>query len=262
MISSQKINILLEKVLESNSVNCMEEGFADLCQNYCIERFALARFSNNGKNFNLFHTYPLEWINHYQKNEYYKSDPVFDMVMMNNVPFFWNGNKCDNLAAEKVKIYQEAQDFGVKMGFTIPLFHSEIHQSSLTILDNLHLHPEALYSVITGAQFYLDKIGVLSQQSNETLSSNNQNAKGQESLSRLMVNGVSLTPRESECLIFIMRGYTAKEIGKSMNVSSRTVECHLDNIKEKTGYLTKSRIIDSLLCNTYNKPILQRVLEL
>jgi DNA-binding CsgD family transcriptional regulator len=252
MLPFQKINIQLENVLNSSSVSCLEKSFVELCRNYCIERFSITRLVDDDKISESFNTYPKEWINHHVENRYYENDLVFNMVTMNNLPFLWNGDKCHGLAEQQVKIYQEAQDFGIKMGFTIPLFHPKRYQSSLTILDNLHLHSEALYSLVMAAQVYLNKVHQLGCPSS---------SEGDCS-SRLVVNDISLTPRESECLIFLMRGYTAKEVANSMNVSSRTVECHLDNIKEKTGYLTKSKIIDNLLCNAHNKPILQKALQL
>lgn len=51
------------------------------------------------------------------------------------------------------------------------------------------------------------------------------------------------TIRESECLFYLCRGYTAKETSALLNISVRTVEFHLNNIKDKTGYRNQSSLI-------------------
>lgn len=54
---------------------------------------------------------------------------------------------------------------------------------------------------------------------------------------------IMLSFREMECLSYLARGYSAKEVAKILGVSSRTVEYHLQNIKLKTGLRYKSDII-------------------
>lgn len=46
---------------------------------------------------------------------------------------------------------------------------------------------------------------------------------------------VILTPRERECLNFYVKGRTAKETAIALNLSHRTVEEHLNNLKNKLG---------------------------
>ncbi|OGT69581.1 MAG: hypothetical protein A3I12_03000 [Gammaproteobacteria bacterium RIFCSPLOWO2_02_FULL_38_11] len=44
-----------------------------------------------------------------------------------------------------------------------------------------------------------------------------------------------ITARELDCLHHLSKGLTAKEIGKTLKISHRTVETHLQHIKEKAG---------------------------
>lgn len=46
---------------------------------------------------------------------------------------------------------------------------------------------------------------------------------------------IILTTREQECLQFITEGYTNKEIARQLNLSPRTIEWYVDNIKTKAG---------------------------
>lgn len=57
-------------------------------------------------------------------------------------------------------------------------------------------------------------------------------------------NGVFIvTPREIECLYHLSQEKTCKEIAQSLRLSPRTVEYYLNNIKEKSGYKTRARLI-------------------
>ncbi len=54
----------------------------------------------------------------------------------------------------------------------------------------------------------------------------------------------NLTHRETECLFLLIRGKTAKEIGKFLTISPRTVEVYVENIKKKMCVNSRSDIID------------------
>ncbi|MDQ2994958.1 MAG: helix-turn-helix transcriptional regulator, partial [Pseudomonadota bacterium] len=55
---------------------------------------------------------------------------------------------------------------------------------------------------------------------------------------------ISLTPREMECLTLIARGYTMKSVAQNLEISPRTVEMHLRNIKDKHGLSSKNQLVD------------------
>ncbi|MBT4880561.1 MAG: helix-turn-helix transcriptional regulator [Alphaproteobacteria bacterium] len=63
-------------------------------------------------------------------------------------------------------------------------------------------------------------------------------------------NGViiSLSKREIECLQYLSKGETAKGVARKLELSPRTIEFYIRNIKEKTGYNRRSDLI-SLLQN-------------
>lgn len=56
-------------------------------------------------------------------------------------------------------------------------------------------------------------------------------------------NGKFLSKRESECLFYFSRGATMKEIAEYTHLSPRTIEAHLQNIRDKVGCRTKSELI-------------------
>lgn len=53
----------------------------------------------------------------------------------------------------------------------------------------------------------------------------------------------TLAKRELECLYFIIRGMTAKQIGKVLNLSFRTVESYIENMKYKFNCTNRSELI-------------------
>lgn len=55
------------------------------------------------------------------------------------------------------------------------------------------------------------------------------------------------TSRESECLFLLIRGKTAKEIGKFLQISPRTIETYIEKIKLKLNVSSRSQIISKAI---------------
>jgi DNA-binding NarL/FixJ family response regulator len=53
-----------------------------------------------------------------------------------------------------------------------------------------------------------------------------------------------LPKRKVECLYYLVKGKTAKETAKLLNISHRTVEHYLEDIKNRWGCNSKSMLID------------------
>lgn len=56
-----------------------------------------------------------------------------------------------------------------------------------------------------------------------------------------------LTKRETEILYYVVLGYTAKRIGKCLNISHRTVEVYIATLKSKLNCNSKGEIINMVL---------------
>lgn len=56
-------------------------------------------------------------------------------------------------------------------------------------------------------------------------------------------NPYDLSARELECLFCVLRGMTAKRVAEILQLSKRTVEFYISNIKNKFGSLTKSELL-------------------
>ena len=62
---------------------------------------------------------------------------------------------------------------------------------------------------------------------------------------------VQLTIREAHSCLFLMLGFTSKEIASKLNLSSRTVEHYISCAKVKLSLNRKSSIIRVLLCSDF-----------
>ncbi len=56
-------------------------------------------------------------------------------------------------------------------------------------------------------------------------------------------SGIYLTPREVDCLVVLSTGCTVKFAARELNLSHRTVEFYLKNLKAKFGCSTKGELL-------------------
>lgn len=63
--------------------------------------------------------------------------------------------------------------------------------------------------------------------------------------------GLKLSPIESQCLFYLIRGKSTKMIAKVLNLSSRTVETYIEQIKSKMSCRTRSELIEIAIENGF-----------
>ena len=56
-----------------------------------------------------------------------------------------------------------------------------------------------------------------------------------------------IAPREIECIIYILRGKTSKQIAKILELSHRTIEFYVNRLKIKLHCHSKSELIEKIL---------------
>lgn len=71
-----------------------------------------------------------------------------------------------------------------------------------------------------------------------------------------------LTPRETDCLFFVIRGKTAKEISRFLNISVKTVEHHIENIRQKLNCKNKNEIICKAFQNGFEKIVSNNIINI
>ncbi len=68
--------------------------------------------------------------------------------------------------------------------------------------------------------------------------------RDRENSKLIEVNGVYFTKREAEIIAHLMGGKTIKTIANSLNLSPRTIESHLNQIKLKINKTSRDGIIE------------------
>lgn len=61
------------------------------------------------------------------------------------------------------------------------------------------------------------------------------------------ITSCHLSNREIDCLCLTVRGKSAKQVGYELNISARTVEEHLNNIKRKMSVFSKAELIQKTI---------------
>lgn len=95
--------------------------------------------------------------------------------------------------------------------------HPLLVHALMTLVDK----DRSLYSCLTHGSYYID----------------NQHEK------------YNLTEREAECLFYLLRGKSARDIGERLKISPRTVESYIENIKMKFNCKLKSDLIETAIEN-------------
>lgn len=90
----------------------------------------------------------------------------------------------------------------------------------------------------------------LSQLVNTGLLSMAEKATSDQAVAPLTIDGVALTQREVDCIQSLLKGFTAKQIGKNLGISRRTVENYLANTKNKLNVSTKAELIEKIISHT------------
>lgn len=138
--------------------------------------------------------------------------------------------------------------------------HAAITQKAVSLIEPLHLDKSTVIPIHIVKSAIVDKtgetIGILAQSNFSTTSNNSLsflsilNQKDKKILDYLLScqikdydSQLKLTQRETECLFLLIRGKSAKEIARFLEISPRTVEEYIEHIKVKMNVSTRHQII-------------------
>ena len=176
-----------------------------------------------GGDLRLISNYPVTWTEHYLQQRYQRVDPVIIKALAMLEPFEWGQtSSAGHLTIPQRALLDEASQFGIRCGFTIPIHDRRGPVAAVTFAADerrpsfercIEHHRAALQLM---AMYF------------------HAHVRRRFSAGR-MINGVVLSPREFECLEWAARGKSAWEIGKILSISRRTAAFHLENAKTKLG---------------------------
>ncbi|MDP2002039.1 MAG: autoinducer binding domain-containing protein [Desulfurivibrionaceae bacterium] len=179
-------------------------------------------------------SYPKEWVDLYQANEFWRIDPVVLAVMESCSVLHWT-DIYKRFPPEK-KFLRLAGDFGLKHGYSCLMRGRTGHSwSIISIAGDFKKHTDIVNYVLArvAPHFHL----ALSE-----LKSTGEATKLQ-----------SLTKKEKEVLCWLHQGKTSWEISIILKVSEATVNFHVKNIKTKLNAVNRSQAVaTSIHCKLVN----------
>jgi LuxR family transcriptional activator of conjugal transfer of Ti plasmids len=170
----------------------------------------------------LISTYPSAWTAHYLKQHYERFDPVIVVALQATEPFEWGMGTVRTATPIQRQLFEEASRFGIRCGFTIPIHDPRGPVAAVTFASDAR-HGAFSHAIERQSRILQLMAMYFHAHARRTLAPDR------------IVDGVSLSPREHECLAWAARGKTAWEIGRILGVSRRTAAFHLENAKAKLG---------------------------
>lgn len=175
----------------------------------------------------IWENWPGQWFDRYLKLNYFHSDPVVRLVRRSGRSVIWSQSlKLQALSSKSKRIMDEASDFGLVDGLTIPL-HS---QNGI----------DGVFSVagrrakLTPAEVTLLEI-VATRAHRRLLDLAPTAAPPREDC--------SVTKTESECLTWCVSGKTDREIAAMTGRSPRTIQTHIGNLQRKLGAANRAQLV-------------------
>jgi LuxR family transcriptional regulator, quorum-sensing system regulator BjaR1 len=168
--------------------------------------------------------WPADWMDRYNGRDYVHSDPVAKRIPRTTRPFRWSDLHYDaSIDPVGVRIMNEATEFGMKQGFTVPIHGATAYQSCVTFGgDQIQLSDEDASA--------LQIVSLMAH-----LEARSRKKRGLRSLEDDddEVEDYGLTPKETEVLRWTSLGKTNDEIATILGNSVRTIDTHLSTLIKK-----------------------------
>lgn len=169
-----------------------------------------------------------DWEAHYRDRQLAHRDPTVKRCLTGTTPVNFSEIPLAALPPEQKQMMEEACDFRMEKGICIPVHGPNC---SLSILAVFHDGSDRTFAEAARSLPFL------------TLAAMHVHE-------RLMVLGsapvpppTTLTPRETECLLWSAEGKTAWEISRIVGVSERTVKFHMNNVMRKLGVHSRTHAV-------------------
>lgn len=174
----------------------------------------------------LISTYPTGWTSHYLRSNYQSIDPVIIKALQTVEPFRWGVDwPSMSPSISEQQLLDEAAQFGIKFGFTIPIHDGRGPVAALTFASDHRSSP--FENSITAQAGVLQLMALYFH------------ANARRKLSRATnLAATLLSPRELECLEWASQGKSSWEIGRILGISRHTAASYLESAKEKLGVRT------------------------
>lgn len=216
----------IDQLLCATEPTHFTEIISSLAESLELPCFAYLGFPEKGLAPRLFSNYPVDWTSHYLKQRYERIDPVLRKATLTPDPFQWGaGISSTGHSPEQLRLLDEASEFGIRTGLTIPIHDGHGPIAALTFAAGqrdtrleARLRSDARLLQLVAMYFHAQVRRRLSEDQR--------------------VGDMLLSARERQCLEWASRGKSAWETGRILGISRYTVASHLDSAKSKLGVRT------------------------
>lgn len=191
------------------------------------DRFAYLQ--TKGPEVRTFNSYPAQWQDLYLRNDYSRIDPVVTEAKRKLAMFSWSSDDWPSGGSSQVRQFrEEAIDHGISHGVTIPVkgsFGSTMMltlASSTKVNDDSGFHdPQIALQVVMAVHYRLEIVSAKTVLNPKTL----------------------LSPRETMCVAWALKGRSTPETAMLTGINPRTVQHYLDNARRKLNAKTLPQLI-------------------
>ncbi|MER8409226.1 LuxR family transcriptional regulator [Mesorhizobium sp. M1307] len=225
----------VEQLSASVDAADLREAMASAAAGFDFPLFAYFTYpSAPGDAPQLISNYPSSWTSRYLQQRYHSLDPVILRGLQGWDTFDWGVDRARHcLPNSQQQILESAAEFGIRGGLTMSMHDHCGRFAALTFASDESRPP--LLRSLTRYEKALQLVAI-----NFHIHVRRRLADDR------VVDGVTLTPREFECLKWAARGKSAWVISQLLGVSKRTVTFHLENAKAKLGVRTINQAVARL----------------
>jgi DNA-binding CsgD family transcriptional regulator len=229
---------LIEKLPQCKSSQEVGVAFGDFVTPYGFVATACgeSRDTPEGRRWEFFfNTWPAEWLRQYQENDYVRHDLLPIVARLSAQPFTWLGALAGRTPTAKQREHHEwAAGLGIVDAIAVPIHYPG---GDLGLCVSIADHPiEDTFerdALLMASLFTHQRCCELGGQSEASAAP------------------MLLTPREAECLRWVLKGKSDKDIGQILEISHTTAHFHIERVKKKLGVKTRTQAAATLVSLGY-----------
>jgi LuxR family quorum sensing-dependent transcriptional regulator len=229
----QRAFVLMDEMEHVASTEMLRDKIFVLLAEGGVEHFTIARLPQADERIAphmMLRRWPEAWLRHYDRNGYFRDDPVARQCFATFEPFAWSDVPV-NLERQPraARIMSEAAEHGLRDGLSIPIHDARGHQAIVSMAgERLDMTPKMRRAVHLVSLYAF--------------------GAGERLLGRgAGIDATPLSPRERDVLAWMASGRTAEQTADVLGIRRTTVESHLLRARQKLGTLnTTHTVVEAL----------------
>lgn len=175
----------------------------------------------------LISSYDTRWTDHYLAKHYEQRDPVIVRSLHYPEPFEWGPDTAWSGTSTWIRnFFHEAASFGIHAGLTIPMGRWQGGRAALTFA------VDCRSEILAAIRHCAGELRMIAYSFHKQVRNLFHPS--------YVIEGVSLSLRQVQCLEWLARGKTIEETAMLLKVKPSTVKQHLQIVREKLGVHTSA----------------------